>query len=324
MRPQTPDRSDPPISYRKYIARPVTFKIEMTRGCNLKCKFCPVHGMPELQNKYEFMHPRLLQTIARQLARLNPEGRIELTRRGEPTLNPDIVRNVSILREAMPNVQISLFTNGTELLRQRSMALALDLIDAGVNIFNIDCYNNTYDRFKAMAERDAAGVTLQDFRKFSAYKRHSGGFRLRVINLVPDIADPKETAKVRKIHNAAGNQDPQMSELFGIKPITKPLAKNCAKPFREMNVNWDGSVPICCEDWREQCILGKIPRDSAESIWYGKFHLSILRSLYAKDRSGVPCNKCSFSGGYYLGFLRNPNAEGPDEHLYSQSRALGS
>lgn len=288
----------------KYIRRPVTFKIEMTKGCNLKCKFCPVYAMPELQGKYEYMQPATAAVIMPLIAELNPEGRIELTRKGEPTLNPYIANNVRLMRETMPKVQISLFTNGTMLFKKPE--IIDELLDAGVNIFNIDCYNNTYNRFSAIVDKVSPSAEKMDFREFSAYKRHSGGHKLRVINLVPDIADPAELVKVRKIHNAAGNTDREQMKKFGVAWPTSPLKKNCAKPYREMVINYNGEVPICCEDWHDECILGKMPENTAREIWYGDFHLKILRSLWKKDRRGVPCNKCSFHGGYRLGLLHNP------------------
>jgi len=35
-------------------------------------------------------------------------------------------------------------------------------------------------------------------------------------------------------------------------------------------------------------------------------HRNILKSLYVKDRSGAPCNKCDYKGGFRLGFLKDP------------------
>jgi MoaA/NifB/PqqE/SkfB family radical SAM enzyme len=291
----------------EYIARPWTFKIEMTHGCNLRCKFCPVFAHEKFQGNYKYMTPNRLRPIMKQLARLKSDGRIELTRRGEPTLNPHLEENIAIMREEMPKVQISLFSNGTTLLQKgKGAALIPKLLDAGLNIYNIDCYQGTYNKFKKVVQDSYPNQRLEDFRTFTAYKHHSAGHKLSVVNLVPDIADPKETARVRKLHNAAGNQSPEMSKKFGITPLTEPLAKKCAKPFRELNVNYDGKVPLCCEDWNEQCIIGDLTKNTAEEIWYGDFHLEILRSLYNKDRSGSPCDVCTFGGGHRLGFLQNP------------------
>jgi len=291
-----------------FIEPPWTFKIEFSQGCNLRCKFCPVYARPDLQDtsKRRFMEPNLLTKIARSIRDVKHDGRIELTMRGEPTLNPTIEENLVILRRELPLTQIAIFTNGIEILKDPTKLRRL--IDAGINILNIDCYNNTYDRFAKLATSHAPpDIEVKDFRQFSAYKRHPNGHQLRVVNLVPDIGDAARLVAVRVIHNNAGNADPiSLEKNWGIKPLTQPLAKKCARPFREMVIAWDGRVLICCHDWGDECVLGKIPEQTALEIWYGDFHRDILRSLYRKDRSGAPCHKCDYKGGYRLGFLKNP------------------
>jgi radical SAM protein with 4Fe4S-binding SPASM domain len=292
-----------------YIEPPWTFKIEMSKGCNLRCKFCPVYARPDLQDpaKREFMPPATLLVIVRSLREVKHNGRIELTMRGEPTLNPALVECVGIMRAEMPLVQIAMFTNGTQILKRP--ALAVELIDAGLNILNIDCYNNTYDRFDQLADQVAVGQRIEkkDFRQFSAYKRHPHGHKLRVINLVPDIGAAERLVAVRVLHNNAGNSDPvQLEQRWGIKPLAAPLAKKCVRPFREMVVAVNGDVLICCHDWGDELVLGNLLRQSAAEIWYGDLHRAVLRSLYAKDRSGAPCNKCDYKGGYRIGFLKDP------------------
>lgn len=297
---------------KAYIARPWTFKFEMSMGCNLKCKFCPVYATPSLQDpaKRRFMDPKKLRAIARSCNELNPTARIELAMRGEPTLNPQILENMRILREEMPKAQISMFSNGTTFL-QGKLGMN-DLIDAGVNILCVDCYNGTYKRFESMAKLQAGDdITVQDFRKFSAYGRHSGGHRMRTIVLVPDIGDKDKAGKplvrVREIHNNAGNADADMLLThFDVPALEEPLEKKCARPFREFVVNYDGSVVICCHDWKSKDIMGWMPKQSAAEIWYGDKHLQILRALYRKDRSHAPCDTCDYKGGFRLGFLQDP------------------
>ena len=303
-----------------YMRRPCTFKIEMTRGCNLRCRFCPVYEITDLHTARDFMLPTTMNHIMPGIRDLNPKGRIELTRRGEPTLNPHLEENVSLMRQHTPQMQISLFTNGVEFIREKSPRRIVALLDAGVNIINIDCYDSAkdvglakmYDRFKKMLQSLPNTIEQRDFREFSAYQRFSGGHKLRVVNLVPDIADPVNPVKVRKIHNAAGNTNRAiMANEFNIHWPESPLKKNCAKPYRELTVNFDGIVPLCCEDWSTECVLGDLTKHTASEVWYSDFHRAILQSLYAKDRSGVPCNKCTFHGGYRLGLLQNPNEARP-------------
>lgn len=231
---------------------------------------------------------------------------MELTLRGEPTLNPAIEPNLRAIREEAPRFQVSLFTNGVRILKDHG--LIGRLLDAGVNILCIDCYNNTYDRFKAIA--DASGEQVEDFRKFSAYKRHRNGHTLRLVNLVPDIQEG--AVDVRQIHNNAGNVDPlYLISLPGYPEKELPLQRRCVRPFRELVVYSTGDVVICCHDWKAEGVLGNIKNQTLYEIWYGEKHLNALQALYNKDRSATPCNKCDYHGGYRVGFLKDPKGKTP-------------
>lgn len=295
------------IDYKNRIKRPYTIKIEFTRGCNFSCKFCPIDVL-KMYSKYKmFMPYTTCRIIAQQIKSVNPDGRIELTMRGEPTLNPDMLANLNTLRETLPNIQISMFTNGAVFFKNPNMIV--NIIDSGVNILNIDCYNNTYDRFYAIANeivKNENDIELKDFRTFSAYKRHRNGNKLRVINLVPDIQEGE--VDVRQIHNNAGNVNPEyLKNLPGYVKHKLPMERRCARPFHELVVTYDGEVLICCQDWQAQNVLGNIFDNTLEELWWGKEHWKILRSLYKKDRgSMIPCNVCDYCGGYRLGLLHDP------------------
>jgi len=296
-------------AYRQYIDPPYTVKIEFSRGCNLSCKFCPIDVLKDYSIDKKFLKPDMCEIIAEQVSIVKSDGRIELTMRGEPTLNPYVLENVSILRRILPNMQISMFTNGVVFFK--NPGLMYELIYAGINILNIDCYNGTYDRFYDLVEdtiSDAEDIELRDFREFSAYKRHHNGNRFKIINLVPDIQEGQ--VDVRQIHNNAGNVNPQyLANLPGYKVKILPMEENCARPYRELVITWNGNVVICCHDWQSESVLGNLADTNLDDIWWGKKHLSILRSLHDKDRTGVPCNKCDYSGGYRLGLLHNPFEE---------------
>lgn len=294
------------MSNAHLIDKPWLVKIELTRGCNLRCKFCPVHSQPAFQGAQDFLTPALADEIGRQLGAWVPEARLEFTMRGEPTLNPQAAECIAALREHLPRSQFSMFTNGTTWLKDDSVAEAM--LDAGINIFNVDCYNNTYDRFHTKALEVGMrrpDIDIADFREFSAYRKQKRGHAIKVINLVPDIADPAQLVKVRKVHNMAGNLSDEQEQRFGISREALPLAKGCARPFRELTTTWDGKILICCLDWREQGYLGTVEQGIQE-VWYGDEHLAILRALYSKERTGAPCDVCTYNGGVRLGLLRDP------------------
>lgn len=293
------------------IEKPGTLKVEFSRGCNLACKFCPISADPAAYADHTFLEPALLQAFLRDYATFQPAPRVELTLRGEPTLNPACEELLGLLRQHLPRAQVSMFTNGVRILKDPS--LAVRLLEAGVNILNIDCYNKTYDRFEALARAAAAErpwITVADFRAFSAYQRHPNGHAIKVINLVPDLADARKLVQVRVVHNMAGYSDPAgMLSRFGVAPLVQPLQSKCARPFREFVLYHDGTVPLCCHDWGPVAasVLGHFPTQSVHDIWYGPAHRAVLAKLHAADRAALsPCDRCDYRGGFRLGLLKDP------------------
>ena len=140
------------------------------------------------------------------------------------------------------------------------------------------------------------------------YKMHSFLQRYRVFCIVGDIKNKNDSIKIRKIHNNAGNVPREYIESVNEGSIDLPLSKNCGRPFREFIVQHDGTVVICCHDWSSKGVIGDLSYVdiSCKSIWEGDLHMLYLRYLHRKDRSLHPCNECDYSGGYRLGFLRNP------------------
>jgi MoaA/NifB/PqqE/SkfB family radical SAM enzyme len=227
--------------------------------------------------------------------------------RGEPTLNPKAPEIIATLRRSMPQAQMSMFTNGTTWLKDGD-EIPASLFNAGLNILNVDCYNNTYDRFQGKASTFAQryDVELSDFRKLSAYSKIPRGYKRRIINLVPDIADPGRLVQVRKIHNMAGNLSAEQEERFGI-PHVEPgsVKKRCGRPFRELAILADGRIVVCCLDWSAKDVIGTV-QEGIEEAWYGDRHHRIMVALYEKRREHGACARCTYDGGMRLGLLRNP------------------
>lgn len=287
------------------IVRPWLYKVELSRGCNLACRFCPIYAIPEYSENKKFLEPDMMLRIAKGIHEMNPMGRVEMTMRGEPTLNPHLKENLRVLRDTSPKLQLSMHTNGVLLLKNEYRIT--DILDFGVNILNIDCYNNTEDRFHEMACAEiAAGADFElvDHEDdFGAYRRHSNGHKLRVVNLIPDISASDNPIAVRQIHSNAGNGDPKVMAEYGVGP---PRDGKCARPFREYVITFDGKVILCCHDWNTEAIIGDLEKQTLSEIWYGNEHRRHLRYLYEGDRHHAPCNKCDYHGGYRLALLKDP------------------
>jgi cyclic pyranopterin phosphate synthase len=121
-------------------------RISVTDRCNFRCVYCmPQEGLPWLP-KSEILSYEEITQIVRQLAPLGLR-RLRITG-GEPTIRPDLVRLISMLR-AVPQIEdIALSTNGVRL-----PAMAAALAAAGLDRVNMSADSLRADRVESIARR---------------------------------------------------------------------------------------------------------------------------------------------------------------------------
>jgi GTP 3',8-cyclase len=122
-------------------------RISITDRCNFRCLYCmPAEGLPWLP-KERILSYEEIAAIVRQLAPLGLR-RLRLTG-GEPTIRPDLVRLVAMLRDVPGIEDIALSTNGVRL-----PDLAGPLKDAGLDRVNMSADSLRADRIARVARRD--------------------------------------------------------------------------------------------------------------------------------------------------------------------------
>ena len=87
--------------------RPYCLKLEVVKGCNLRCPFCAMPNMPWKNDKYKFMDIKLFKKLMEDFATWLPKVIIEIDERGEPTLHPRLDALMMIARETIPKAQMS-------------------------------------------------------------------------------------------------------------------------------------------------------------------------------------------------------------------------
>lgn len=289
---------------------PYSLKPEFVRGCTLRCVFCGLRNQAWAEEKYEYMPEALWRQYVDAVAAWRPKVRIEIANRGEPTIHPQFLEFIAIARKALPKAQFLVSTNGDlsdriglvefkEFIRQAQYL--------GVNCFLLDCYTpKRLKDFRALFAGEANaffddGANPYPYRgpdwraliikDACTYKKEEGG------------RAPKENI-ILHYHNQGGNADvgpgPAAKMYPNVRPITEPLARMCVRPFREMPMWFDGSVPICCDDWADKKIVGVFPERSLPDLWNA--YDAVRASLIARDRGAhEPCNKCTEQQGKRFG-----------------------
>ena len=129
-------------------------RISVTDRCNFRCTYCmPAEGVAWLP-KDEILTFEELTRLLRLFVRLGVES-IKVTG-GEPTVRADLPTLVAMFREAGPDLDISLTTNGVLL-----ETLAAPLAVAGVDRATVSCDSLLRHRFVEMTRRDALEKVLR-------------------------------------------------------------------------------------------------------------------------------------------------------------------
>lgn len=273
---------------------PFAIQIELTEGCNLFCKFCGIRGIRSKPGQYNFLTLATAKKIAKRISESKWTARIEIAMHGEPTLNPNFIPIISILRKYLPNNQIMMTTNGYGFIKMPKVIVNRAFY-AGLNILAIDAYN--HNPFWKKIYKKVPGEFYPDEAK-SPHLRH-----------------PKKTRKViyiQDIKSATHGGHSVLNNHCGcaFPPLRKPMPQRCAKPFREMSIRWDGNIAICCNDWRGHYFCGNILNDRIEKIWNNEAFSIARKTLYHRSRDFIPCKWCDAKSSR-IGFL--PDKKGQRE-----------
>lgn len=278
---------------------PFAVQVEATEGCNLRCGFCGVRGIREqgtpgnLSGPYRFMKWSTAGSLARQLAALQWNVRIEFAMHGEPTMHPDLPGLVSLFRKHQPKAPIMVTTNGLPMLEHPDGPHGyLDrLYAAGVNVVALDDYR---PHRVAPVVRDYPGADVVEYPADPAgnpHARRKPG--ARVLSIVADISQT-DAGTHSFLGNHAGAAAPPTDVAHG---------KRCAKPFRELAVRWDGNVAICCNDWRADYQVANVVDDGLAEVWQHPRFQAARRHLVRGDRAALqPCAGCDHLS-YRVGLL---------------------
>lgn len=281
------------MTYRQHA--PWSVQVEPTEGCNLRCGFCGIHGIREkgtkddLSGPYKFMTLGTARRIAEGIRNAGWPSRLEFAMHGEPTMNPDLLDIIATFRATLPKQSIQITTNAIPLLDGRwgfpDLHQSLGaLYAAGANIVALDDYRP--HRVAPLIEPERLrGVTVTRYPDDpTVTPNHRAKATARNLVIVADISQTSTgTHSTLANHcGAAGPRDPVRNDEV------------CAMPFRELSFRWDGSVAICCDDWRGEYAVGNVGSSTVDELWHSSAMYAARRALLDTGRWELsPCNGCT-------------------------------
>lgn len=273
---------------------PTHLEIEASSACQMKCPMCKTTQMIREGIKFQgFMNIELYKKIIDE-CQDEPIYSIKLSWRGEPLLNPHIVKMVSYAKRKGIR-DVAFLTNGERL----NPKLIEELVNAGLDWISIsfDGMEKIYNKIRKPAIFEE---TIEKIKYIRFYREK--------------INKKKPLIRIQSVHSAIQGKELEFLKLWECiadrvnfiadqkRSIDQKDYRHdpyyiCPSLWQRMCISWDGKVVQCYGDYMEGNILGNVKERSLKEIWHDK-PFNELRKLMKKGKRLVtkPCKTCSDGG----------------------------
>lgn len=293
-----------------YLGYPYCLLVEPTNACNIKCPLCP--SPPWLNSR-----PRGFLSFDNFLKLIDNSKdiiyRLNMTQGGEPFLNKEICKMIKYANRF--NLYKLIFTNATLLDKQ----LSSEIIDSGLEhiVISFDGFSkDTYESFRQGAnfEKTVENIKTLGYIKVKyrsikpfieiqwiltkynesevnrAKKEISNWqgintFTIKSLCLNEHFLDKEEVDRLKLEYLPSYN----FRKHYIVSENNRP---DCPMPYLPV-VLWDGSLSICCYDFKGNYIVGNIFKEKLEKICRSSIYHTLLKQMYRKQ---LPlCKRCPAS-----------------------------
>lgn len=279
-------------------------QMETGTACNYRCVYCPVAYHPR---RGGFLPLPLVSKVVEQLPLFPNLRKVYLNGYDEPTLNPHLATIVQQLAH-LP-VQITLFTNGTNLTPDLANRLAHTGADLEIDIHLSAVERPDFVRIHGSRQFDRVMKNVRYLaEEFDQWRRINVCVSMQALDNPMDdalyetlqayFADTRLVTFRWKPNDRAG--------ILGDTPYGlhchHAKLRGCSLNNRTrewIHINATGNVVLCCQDYFESHVLGNIADTTLDQIVESdirrKYHLWTIGEVEAPD--DYICRRCVFAVG---------------------------
>jgi radical SAM protein with 4Fe4S-binding SPASM domain len=290
---------------------PVSFSIEPTTSCNLRCPECP-SGLRAFHRPTGMLDPTLFEKVINQLSPFTPY--LILYFQGEPYLNRNFFDMVTYASR-QGNMYVATSTNAHYLTEEN----ARRTVESGLSRLIISIDGTTQETYSGYRIGGQLQKVLDGAARVMKWKRELKSATPHVIfqflvvkqnehqvdeihRLAKEIGVDEVKFKTAQVYDYEnGNpiipDNPKYSRYkklaSGKYSIKNPLLNHCWKLWESCVITWDGKIVPCCFDKDASHTLGDVANTPFKQIWlspaYQQFRGAVLRSRKEIDI----CQNCT-------------------------------
>jgi radical SAM protein with 4Fe4S-binding SPASM domain len=295
---------------------PLSFSIEPTNYCNLRCPECP-SGLGTLTRPKGFMDIANFKYFVDQIYRKS--FYIQLFFQGEPFLNKDLIEMIRYAHSK--NIYISISTNG-HFISEKNIDELFDNAPDKI-IFSLDGLDEksyqTYRIGGSFAKADKALKLLAETKKAKAAQNkfnHRNPFiELQFLvmkqneHLVNNIIEygnkigvDKVTLKTMQIssYENALNYLPEKENYRRYRfsedgyKLKNNMKNHCFLLWKSSVITWDGKVVPCCFDKDAQFEFGNVFVKKFQELWKSAGYREFRKKILSGRKNVNICSNCTF------------------------------
>lgn len=287
----------------KYYSKPLCVKIENTNACNSNCIMCPHHKM---KRKLGFIDEKLFRKIVDECAELGVEH-LSMHNFGEPTLDKNFAKKVKYAKKKGIK-RVSTNTNASCLYPKVAKAL----LEAGIDNIYISLDALSKNTFKKIRRGLNYDTVMENVHALAEMKKKNPKYKTEIVLDFVEMDENKHETKAFKkywtgkvdnvciscLHNWGG----QTKKTTGVhETFVSASGAPCRLLWTDLVIDWDGKVPLCCQDTDENLLIGDVNKQSIKEIWQSK-KLNSLRYLHMVGKfNEIPmCSGCKLNTFWWL------------------------
>ena len=275
---------------RPHGVLPRQLAIETVNHCNAACVMCPY---PTLQRHKGFMSAETHKLIVDKVADWGaPIESITHAGMGEPLLDKTIEAKIAYEKGVFPKARVAIYSNVSALDEKRAAQLfdvKLDILSVSLNGFSKDVYEKV---MKLPFER-----TQKNLHRFIELNEARGRPVEIHVSLIPtEHHSAEEIGRFReywapRVSNVV--VPPYIGWGGHFKLDVRKKQYSCRYIWQVLQVDWDGTVAMCCEDYETKFPLGNLTRQSPQEIYNSEMFQEQRRRQVEQDFD-VPsiCKDC--------------------------------
>jgi MoaA/NifB/PqqE/SkfB family radical SAM enzyme len=224
-----------------------------------------------------------------------------LSAKGEVLVNNDFTKIVRSCKEDFHIPYIYISSNGALLDEKK----AIEIIEAGMDSIKFSINALDRESYKEVHKVDDFDKVIKNYKTLINLKRHKYPKLKIFLSSVIDMSKEELESSFRAL---LGEEDYALIDGVSLYALTytpkfevhsdAKVTSKCAIPFRELYINSDGTLGLCCKDYFDEVNFGSLLKHDFMDV-YNSDAFKEVREMHKKSEfpDGHLCKNCLLYDG---------------------------